>query len=175
MLVVFVGLPGTGKTTLARLLAAHLGAAHLRVDAIEAAMRRTGHTAESIGAAGYIVAQEIAAACLAVGTPVVIDAVSAVPEARLGWRELAVSTNEELKVIELKLSNQAEHRRRVENRESDIDGLVVPTWQQVTERDYQPWDEGRDGLRLKLINDAAPEASLAAVLAYIDDHEQANI
>ena len=59
MLIVFAGLPGTGKTTLARLLAAEVRAAHLRVDAIEAAMKRTGQTTESIGAAGYVVAEEL--------------------------------------------------------------------------------------------------------------------
>lgn len=125
MLVVFAGLSGTGKTTLARLLAARLGAAHLRVDAIEAAMRRTGHTTESIGATGYVVAREIAASCLAVGTPVVIDAVSPVPEARRGWSELAAAANEQLNVVELEVSDQVEHRRRVEDRGSDIDGLTV--------------------------------------------------
>lgn len=168
MLVVLGGLPGTGKTTLARLLAAQLGAAHVRVDAIEAAMRRTGHTAESIGATGYVVAWEVALSCLTVGTPVVVDAVSPVPEARQGWRDLATAANQQLTVIELVLSDTVEHRRRVENRESDIDGLIVPTWQQVTERNYQPWDEHRDGPRLKLTNDSAPEISLAAVLTYID-------
>lgn len=172
MLVVFAGLPGTGKTTLARLLAAQRGAAHLRVDAIEAAMRRAGHTPESIGPTGYVVAQEVASNCLAVGTPVVIDAVSPVPEARQAWRELAAVMNEQLKVIELELSDRVEHRRRVESRGSDIDGLTVPTWHEVTQRNYRPWDEDRDGPRLKLTNDGAPEISLAAVLAFIDDQEQ---
>lgn len=171
MLVVFAGLPGTGKTTLARLLAARRGAVHLRVDAIEAAMRRAGHTSESIGPTGYLVAQEVASSCLAVGTPVVIDAVSPGPEARQGWRALAAATNAQLRVIELELTDRVEHRRRVEARASDIDGLTVPTWQQVTERNYDPWDEERDGARLKLPNDTALQASLAAVFAFIDDQE----
>ena len=58
MLVVFAGLPGIGKTTLARLLAARDRAACLHVGAIEAGLRRTGQTAESIGAAGYEIAAE---------------------------------------------------------------------------------------------------------------------
>ncbi|MEU6773507.1 AAA family ATPase [Streptomyces sp. NPDC046759] len=36
------GLPGTGKTTHARLLAARIGAVHLRVDTIEQAIVRSG-------------------------------------------------------------------------------------------------------------------------------------
>ena len=38
-LVVFSGLPGTGKTTVAKALAATLGAVYLRIDTIEQAMK----------------------------------------------------------------------------------------------------------------------------------------
>ena len=36
-------------------------------------------------------------------------------------------------------SDRHEHRRRVESRISDIPGLVLPTWQQVLDRQYEPW------------------------------------
>ncbi|MFI2758924.1 AAA family ATPase [Streptomyces echinatus] len=42
MLIVMGGLPGTGKTTLARLPAAPIGAVHLRVDTVDQAIVRTG-------------------------------------------------------------------------------------------------------------------------------------
>jgi len=38
-LFIFSGLPGTGKTTLSRQLAQHVGAAYLRIDTIEQALR----------------------------------------------------------------------------------------------------------------------------------------
>lgn len=38
-------------------------------------------------------------------------------------------------------SNEPEHRRRVEARTADIPGHIVPTWQDVVERDYHPWDD----------------------------------
>ncbi len=35
------------------------------------------------------------------------------------------------------------HRERVENRTVDIEGLALPDWQAVINRDYQPWDRER--------------------------------
>ncbi|WP_188904996.1 AAA family ATPase, partial [Deinococcus aerophilus] len=42
MLIVFSGLPGTGKSTLARSIAYRLHAAYLRVDSVEAALLHAG-------------------------------------------------------------------------------------------------------------------------------------
>ncbi len=41
MLIVFSGLPGTGKTTIANDLAATTGAVYLRIDTIEQAIRNS--------------------------------------------------------------------------------------------------------------------------------------
>lgn len=65
MLVVLGGLPGTGKTTIARGLAARLGAAHVRIDAIESAMWRAGIGPEQpTGIGSYVVAEAVAESCL---------------------------------------------------------------------------------------------------------------
>ena len=50
-LIEFGGLPGSGKSTLARRLADRTGAVLLRVDEIEAAMRRNGLTPDETGRA----------------------------------------------------------------------------------------------------------------------------
>ncbi|MNW00722.1 hypothetical protein D3C71_1962540 [compost metagenome] len=43
-------------------------------------------------------------------------------------------------------SNPKLHSERVENRTVDIEGLALPDWQAVINRDYEPW--GRERLVL---------------------------
>jgi hypothetical protein len=37
-------------------------------------------------------------------------------------------------------SDQVEHRRRVESRTAEIPGFRLPTWDEVVNRDWDPWD-----------------------------------
>jgi len=37
-------------------------------------------------------------------------------------------------------SHPEQHQLRVETRVSDIEGLRLPTWQEVVSREYEPWD-----------------------------------
>jgi predicted kinase len=141
MLVVFGGLPGTGKTTLARRLATRWSAAYLRIDVIEQAIRRAGVLATDVGPAGYVVANALAASNLANGLAVVADCVNPVSETREAWRAAAAGVGARIVEIEIVCSNRDEHRRRVETRPADIDDLVPPSWQAVLERDYAPWHE----------------------------------
>ena len=67
MLIVLGGLPGTGKTTIARELARQLGAVHLRIDSIEQALRNHGVAARSMDDSGYRAAYAIAADNLCIG------------------------------------------------------------------------------------------------------------
>jgi predicted kinase len=166
VLVVLAGRPGTGKTTLSRLIAAELTAAIVRVDAVEAAVVRFGLAEHPVGPIGYAVAYEIAAASLAVGTPVVVDAVNGVPEARAAWLALAAQVGVPLALVEVALDDAAEHRRRVDQRVSDLDGMVVPTWEQVLAGGYAPWQEHRDGVRLLV--DGGDDGALAAIVEYVN-------
>jgi predicted kinase len=141
MLVVFGGLPGTGKTTIARRLAARNAAVYLRIDVIEQAIRRAGVLAGDVGAAGYTVANALAASNLANGRTVIADCVNPVRESREGWRTTAANARTRVLEVEIVCSDPAEHRRRIETRATDIEGLVLPTWREVLQSDYAPWEE----------------------------------
>jgi len=43
--------------------------------------------------------------------------------------------------VEIVCSDQAEHKRRVEQRTADIEGLVLPTWNEVQNREYHNWPQ----------------------------------
>jgi predicted kinase len=139
LLVVFSGLPGTGKTTISTALATRLSAVHLRIDTIEQAMKSAG--AERIGPAGYTVACALAEANLRLGHSIVADCVNPVRESRLGWRKVAEGAPARLFDIHLVCSDTVEHRRRVEGRGTDIPGLVLPGWADVLARAYESWDD----------------------------------
>ena len=52
MLIIFGGLPGVGKTAIARELARQIGAVHLRIDSIEEAFRTSGVVSQPLNDAG---------------------------------------------------------------------------------------------------------------------------
>ena len=143
MLIVLGGLPGTGKTTIAKILAARLPATYLRIDEIEHALRSMPEFERGIGPAGYVVANALAASNLAIGRHVVVDCVNPVRASRDGWREVASRACLPLLEVEVICSDAAEHRRRIESRLADIDGLELPTWQSVQAHHYEPWTEPR--------------------------------
>lgn len=138
-LIVLGGLPGVGKTTTARALAARKALTHLRVDIIEQAVVDSGLEQHPVGEVGYRVSYELAAHHLELGMTVVADMVNGVPQARDAWRELAGRLGVRLVEVELFCSDEDEHRRRASTRVRDIEGLPQPTWEQIQGREFHPW------------------------------------
>ena len=149
ILIVFGGLPGTGKTTLSRELTRRLAATYIRVDAIEQTLRAAGH---DVGPIGYVVANALAVENLRLGRVVVADSVNPVAASREGWRQTAMQASARIAEIEVICSDLALHRQRAEARKSDIAGLKLPTWQDIVGRHYEPWD--RDHLVLDTATDS---------------------
>src|SRR6516162_8547523 len=140
-LIVFAGLPGTGKTTLARKLAKTLQAFLVRIDTIEQALISNTDPATKLGPMGYIIAYCLASENLRLGASVVADCVNPVHATREAWREVAKSESAPIFKIEVICSNRLEHRERVETRTTDIKDLRLPTWEEVVSRQYEPWNE----------------------------------
>jgi predicted kinase len=138
VLIVFGGLPGTGKTTVAQALATKLKATYLRIDAIEQAIKSSG--IGEVGAAGYMVANALAEANLKLGISVVADCVNPVSESRNGWKQTAGRSTAQLVKIEIVCSDPVEHLNRIEGRTADIPGHVLPTWEAVMNHVFEPWD-----------------------------------
>jgi predicted kinase len=143
MLIIICGLPASGKTTLARVLARQLGAIHLQVDTVEQAILRSGLAAELLGPAGYAVAYATAGDQLRQGFTVVAESVNPLAVTRDAWRDVAGRAQVQALEAEIVCSDAAEHRYRAEHRSVDIAGLVLPDWHDITHRHYEPWNRER--------------------------------
>lgn len=146
LLVVVGGLPAVGKTAVCRALLGERRMTRpmtwLRVDSIEQALRRSGEMAPGMpGGAGYYAAAAVAGDVLSTGGDVLVECVNPLPITRRLWERTAVDAGSRLLQVELVCSDRDEHRRRVEQRVSDIEGLVLPDWRDVLQRDYAPWPE----------------------------------
>ena len=89
----------------------------------------------------------------------IADCVNPWPLTREAWRAVAARAQVASLDVEVICSDPVEHRRRVEARVADIAGHRVPTWQDVRERDYYPWDD-----QSRLIVDTAVTSVPDAVL-----------
>lgn len=164
MLFIFSGLSGTGKTAIASRLALELDAVYLRIDSLEMGIVRSGLVNDQwdLGPAGYCAAYAVALDNLRNGMAVVADSVNPLDITRDAWRDVATSAGSQFLEIEIVCTDTKEHKRRVETRRSDINGLRLPTWQQVLDRQYEIWN------REHLILDTSKlsvDAALANIMA----------
>ena len=143
MLIILSGLPGVGKTTIAHALALDLGAAHIRIDTIEHALRESGKLVGPLDDAGYRVGYAIAEGNLRLGLMVIADSVNPLGITREAWRGVAARARVPAVEIEVTCSDLGEHRRRIETRVADLEGFKLPTWTEVVEREYEPWTGNR--------------------------------
>jgi predicted kinase len=168
MLIVFGGLPGTGKTMIAKELARQLDGVYLRIDSIEQAICDSVVMDKDLYDAGYRVGFAVAEDNLRLGRTVIADSVNPLAVTREAWLAVAHRAQVTALEIEVKCSDPEEHRRRVISRRADIPALRLPTWEEVLSRDYEPWE------REHLVIDTASqsvEQSVKMIRDWIDRDE----
>ncbi|KEI35716.1 AAA family ATPase [Allofrancisella frigidaquae] len=135
---IFSGLPGVGKTTLAKNIAKYINAVYYRIDTIEHYLKK--EYSDNLTKQGYELAFFLAKENLELGNNVVIDCCNPVNESRKLWNKLSELNFTEIVNIEVLCSDKRIHRNRVELRFEENKNKY-PSWQDVLDREYQDWSD----------------------------------
>jgi predicted kinase len=154
-LIVFSGLPGTGKSTLAEAVGRDLRIPVFAKDWLEATLLRSelkpANEQKSLGFAGYELLTILAERQLMLGQSVILDSVAASQSIRNSWRELSDQYGAVWRVIECFCSDEELHQARLQDRLRKIPGWHELEWSEVerVKRYYLPWEEERLTLDMK--------------------------
>ena len=144
-LIIFSGLPCTGKTTLARRAASHLGIPLLRIDDLVAFIPQAMRDhADPYWETLINLLLNLAEAQLAIGVSVMVDSVFMGADRRQ-VEQIAVLHKAIYRPIHTFVSDERVWRERVEQRAAAAPPEDGPaTWEQIQEqrKSYQPWPVG---------------------------------
>ena len=163
VLVVVFGLPGTGKTTLARNLSDSLKARHLNTDMLRTTLGKRDRYTEAEKAEIYQILLEQAEAYLKEGRDLVVDGTFSRTSYRNAMRQLAIRTGATLKWIQVKASEEVvQERVGVKRPFSQADFEV---YQKIRDA-FEPLEENA----LEIWTDRqAQEESLEQMLQYLSE------
>ncbi|MBK9923851.1 MAG: ATP-binding protein [Anaerolineales bacterium] len=148
-LIVFSGLPGTGKSTLAEALGKQLQIPVFARDWLEATLLRNDLQSISndkpLGYVGYELMTVLAERQFMLKQSVILDSVAATLSIRKTWRELSAQYQADWRVIECVCADEALHRSRLAIRKRNIPGWHELEWSDIekVKQYYQPWNEDR--------------------------------
>lgn len=132
--IVFTGLPGTGKSTMAERIAVDLGAPAFAGDWLLGALKPhgvlTGLERPTFLAMYYDLLATLMTRQLMLGQSAVMDCLIN-DELADRWHQLAQRYDARLHIIECSCTDEVEHRRRVEARRRDIPGWHEISWAHV--------------------------------------------
>jgi predicted kinase len=145
LLVLISGLPGTGKSTMARVAGQALGAPVLGHDWAMSGLRPFPEVQETLDAmglrghrgVGWSLLWAMARSQLRLGSSVVLDGVAREPEVK-GTRQVALEEGAGSLVVMTSCGDAGLHRSRVESRQRGIPNWYELDWDQV-ERARSLW------------------------------------
>lgn len=148
-MIVFSGLPGTGKSMLAESIGRHLCIPVFAKDWLEASLLRSGLaptiSEKPLGFAGYDLLTTLAQRQFMLGQSVILDSVASTETIRNTWCRLSEQFTADWRVIECVCSDEALHRSRLRRRERKIPGWHELSWADVQKvrQYYATWHQER--------------------------------
>jgi predicted kinase len=145
-LIIFSGLPGTGKSRLAEAVGRVLGIPVFAKDWLEAALVRgkliAANQNKPLGSAGYQLLTTLAERQFMLDQSVILDSVASTQSIRDIWFQLARQYRADCRVIECICSDEILHRARLNQRQRNIPGWHELEWSEVerVKQYYVPWE-----------------------------------
>lgn len=169
-LIVFSGLPGTGKTTLAESIGRQLGIPVFAKDWLEAVLLQNSlqptSDEKTLGYVGYELLTVLAERQLMLGQSVILDSVAGTWKIRETWKNVAKQFRSDWRVVECICSDEILHQQRLQGRKRNIPGWHELKWSDVeaVKGYYHPWDE--DHLVLDMANSI--EENISRIKSYCE-------
>jgi predicted kinase len=144
-LIIFSGLPGTGKSSLAEALGRQLSIPVFAKDWLEATLLRSGLMAsdpeKSIGFMGYELLTTLAERQLMLNQSGILDSVASTQSIRNTWRQLCDQYQAQWRVIQCICSDESVHRAHLAKRQRKIPGWHELEWRDVEKVKvyFSPW------------------------------------
>lgn len=163
-LILFAGMPGSGKTTLARMVARELRLPIFSKDRMQRVLRDHHLAAENTGD-GYYIILDLADEQLSLGVSVILDATFPLDHFRTVANETAMRHNANFCAIYCFNSDDDVWRKRMEKRVQYVPGWRPVGWEDVQRMRtyYQPWGDNA----LVLDSMRPPEENFALALEQI--------